>query len=72
METDERDFIMTRELAYQIIKYADNKISTFNIKVTSFLASEFPGIEIETDDDFDRALRKMNDGQIERLLLKLE
>ena len=72
METDERDFIMTRELAYQVIKYADKNIPLFNTKVSKFLIDEFPETDIETDDIFDEVIRKMSDAQIEKLFFKME
>lgn len=72
-EVDERDFTIMRELAYDVIKYADRKISSYSDMVSRYIKDKFPEEDIETYYEFDWLLRnKMSDGDIETLLSKME
>ncbi len=69
---DQRDITITRELAYDIIKYAEYYAPPFRSWLDSFIVKNFPESEIDTKEKFEELLTKLSNEQIEKILLRME
>ncbi len=64
---DEDEMILKRELVYDLIKFMSNLSYSYDIKMEKYVFSK--GYTYESLKEFDEVLAKLNDEDLERLLL---